>query len=112
VTGGNPIWTGTLSNPVTSYVDPVIEFVDSNGTRLTTCNDPVADSPPSGAPYAAGAKNFTDPCMDHSSSGTANASADLTLQTSTSNQTIYIHIFDFQGRARPDFTYTLTVTKK
>lgn len=105
-------WNGTYSAPTYSAIDPALELVDANGNRLTTCNDPVVDSPPSGAPYSAGAKNFTDPCISHSPAGLGTSNSYLTLQTSNANQTFYIHIFDFNGRARPDFTYTFTVTKK
>jgi hypothetical protein len=110
VSNGYESWNGTYSAPTFSSIDPAIELVDANGTRLATCNDPVADSPPSGASYAAGAKNFTDPCITHSPLGAT--SPYLTFQTSSSNQAFYIHVFDFDGRARPDFTYTLVVTKQ
>lgn len=105
-------WNGTYSAPSTSSADMALEIVDANGNRLATCNDPVADSPPAGAPYAAGAKNFTDPCVSHVAYTPGAPSAYLDLQTSSANQAFYIHIFDFQGRARPDFTYTFTVTKQ
>ena len=112
VSNGYESWNGTYSAPTTSAIDPALELVDANGNRLATCNDPVVDSPPSGAPYSAGAKNFTDPCMSHSPAGPGSTTSYLDLQTSTANQKFYIHIFDFNGRARPDFTYTFTVTKK
>jgi hypothetical protein len=112
VSNGYTSWNGTYSAPTISSIDPALELVDANGNRLATCNDPVVDSPPSGAPYSAGAKNFTDPCISHSPAGLGTSNSYLTLQTSNANQTFYIHIFDFSGRARPDFTYTFTVTKK
>ena len=112
VSNGYTSWNGTYSAPTYSSIDPALELVDANGNRLTTCNDPVVDSPSSGAPYSAGAKNFTDPCISHSPAGLGTSSSYLTLQTSSANQAFYIHIFDFNGRARPDFTYTFTVTKQ
>lgn len=112
VSNGYTSWNGTYSAPTFSSIDPALELVDANGNRLATCNDPVADSAPSGAPYSAGAKNFTDPCISHSPAGSGTSSSYLTLQTSSANQAFYIHIFDFNGRARPDFTYTFTVTKQ
>jgi len=105
-------WNGTYSAPTYSSIDAALELVDANGNRLATCNDPVVDSPPSGVPYSAGAKNFTDPCISHSSAIPGTSSSYLTLQTSSANQAFYIHIFDFNGRARPDLTYTFTVTKQ
>ena len=112
VSNGYMSWNGTYSAPTSSAIDPALELVDANGNRLVTCNDPVVDSPTPGAPYSAGAKNFTDPCISHSPAGLGTSNSYLTLQTSTANQTFYIHIFDFNGRARPDFTYTFTATKK
>ena len=108
---GSFAWNGTYNSPITSPADPAIEIVDANGNRLATCNDPVADSPPSGAPYSAGLANFSDPCVTLAPS-TGLAAAFFTFQTSSANQTFYIHVFDFQGRARPDFLYQITVTKK
>ena len=112
VSNGYMSWNGTNSAPSYSAIDPALELVDANGNRLATCNDPVVDSPPSGAPYSAGARNFTDPCISHSPAGLGTSNSYLDLQTSTAHQTLYIHIFDFNGRGRPDFTYTFTVTKK
>jgi hypothetical protein len=104
------VWSSPLNflSYATSSVDPALEIVDSNGNRLSTCSDPVADRPPEGAPVVASAGNFTDACVTHSSDGNTY----LTLQLSSANQAFYVHVFDFQGRARPDFGYTLEVTKK
>lgn len=91
--------------------DPAIEILDSTGTRMTTCNDPIADSPPAGAPIAKGTGTFTDACIDHGGNG-GTGSSFVTLQLPPgSNQQFYIHVFDFGGNARPDFIYSLTVTK-
>jgi hypothetical protein len=105
------LWpSATNAGPQSSSVDPALEILDSTGTRMTTCNDPFADSPPTNAPFAKGAANFTDPCMDHG----ADTASSLTVQLPPggSSQTFYIHVFDFKGRARPDFIYTLYVTKQ
>jgi len=91
--------------------DPAIEILDSTGTRMTTCNDPIADSPPAGAPITKGTGTFTDACIDHGGNG-GTGSSFVTLQLPPgSNQQVYIHVFDFSGNARPDFIYSLTVTK-
>ena len=112
VANESSFWNGTYSTPTSSSADPALEIVDANGNRLATCNDPVADKPPSGAPYSAGAGNFTDACVSHGAPDGPSVSSYVDLQTSSPDQTFYIHVFDFQGRARPDFTYTLTLTKK
>jgi hypothetical protein len=79
---------------------------------MTTCNDPVADSPPAGAPIAKGTGQFNDACVDHGGLAIGYGLSTLTLQLPQgSNQKFYIHVFDFNGRARPDFLYTLTVKK-
>jgi hypothetical protein len=113
VASQSPFTSATSPGLVLSSADPVIEILDGTGARMTTCNDPVADSPPSGAPIAKGAANFTDACMDHGGTATVGYGlSSLTLQLPQgSNQKFYIHVFDFNGRARPDFLYTLTVTK-
>ena len=92
--------------------DPAIEILDSAGIRMTTCNDPFADNPPLGAPFAKGAGTFTDACVNHADASSAGSSL-LTLKLPPgSNQTLYIHVFDFKGFARPDFIYTLNVNKR
>ncbi len=111
VSADTQVWNGTYSSLTISSADPALEVLDANGNRLMTCNDPVADSPPSGAPYSAGHANFTDPCVSHGNElGFSNSY--VTLQTSSPNQQFYIHVFDFQGRARPDFLYSMGITKK
>ncbi len=98
--------------PMISSIDPVVEILDGTGTRLTSCNDPIAGAAPPGAPYKKGSKTFSDACVDHGGNGdTGESYLDVQIGPG-SNQKIYVHIFDFLGRARPDFVYTLVITKK
>lgn len=104
----------SVNNPGggTAPTDPALEILDGTGTRMMTCNDPVADNPPAGAPIAKGTGTFTDACINHGASANPN-NAYVTIQLPPgSNQQIYIHVFDFEGRARPDFIYSLDVEKK
>jgi hypothetical protein len=113
VASQTPFTSATNPGLVISAADPAIEVLDSTGARMITCNDPVADSPPAGAPIAKGTGQFTDACVGHGGPAIGNGLSTLTLQLPQgSNQKFYIHVFDFNGRARPDFLYTLTVTKK
>jgi len=75
------LWlSSTNPAPVTSPADPSIKVLDSTGTRMTTCNDPLADNPPANAPFAKGAGNYTDACVNHGGYTAGSASSSLTLQ--------------------------------
>ena len=103
--------TGDLSLQP-SPLDPVVELLDSTGTRLATCNDPLLDSPPAGSSIIKGAANFSDPCVDHNG-GPLDGISFLTIKVGGGiNQKMYIHVFDFEGRARPDFLYNLDIRKQ
>lgn len=91
--------------------DPVLEILDSTGKRMMTCNDPLADNPPAGAPFAKGAGDFTDACMNVQAQWTDPSQLDIKLPD-TSAVSFYIHVFDFKGRARPDARYSLYVGKR
>lgn len=90
-----------------STLDPVIEIVDANGHRFTTCNDPFDDNPPSGVPVAVDTtpNGFDDPCMN------IGQPARLVFQApgSSGNVTFYLHIFDYRGDARPDMFYSFGI---
>lgn len=98
--------------PVTASTDPSLEILDGTGTRLATCNDPLADNPPPGAPFSKGTGTFTDACIDHGGNGTAGTSTISVKLPPGTNEPFYIHVFDFKGRARPDFEYSLSVSKQ
>jgi hypothetical protein len=97
-------------------LDPVLEIVDSNGTRFATCNDPYYDNPPAGVPIAKSPNpnSFSDPCMNRGGNpATVGPTGFAYLQFKTpgasGNATFFLHIFDWRGDARPDFGYTLSV---
>jgi len=87
------------SNPLNS----VMEIVDGNGNRLTTCrqpgdssnkfastclNDDISTSPP-----------VLDSALDYKVPGAANVAS-----------TFYVRVFDWRGNARPDMNYALVVS--
>jgi len=101
----------------TSNLDPVIEIVDANGRRLSTCNDPFLDNVPTGVPVTGNpSPNFTDSCMNHidpTNSPPLTSSLEFRAPgSSTDSSQFYIHVFDFRGDARPDMTYTLYFSKE
>jgi hypothetical protein len=102
-----------------SLLDPVVEIVDANGHRLSTCNDPLDDNPPAGTPLPIDAtpNGFDDQCMNWPGAGKEfgmQEDARLTFKVpgSTGNTTFYIHVFDWRGDARPDMFYTLSFSQQ
>jgi hypothetical protein len=102
------------NNPgaMTAPTEPALEILDGTGTRMATCNDPLADNPPPGAPFPKGPGTFADACVNFGGNGELGTSSLMLQLPSGANQTFYIHVFDIRGSARPDFIYTLTVTKQ
>ena len=98
---------------VNSTLDPVIEIVDSTGTRFTTCNDPVqAFLKPPAVPDP-NPSDFDDPCINDDDPNTGTTDSSLRFQvpgTTGPPVTFYIHVFDFRGDARPDMLYQLIVS--
>lgn len=84
-------------------LDTVIEIVDGNGLRLSTCRQPGDTS-----------TTFASSCIndDISASPHIQDSA-LDFQVpgaATAATTFYVHVLDWRGDARPDMTYSLTVS--
>jgi hypothetical protein len=90
-----------------STLEPVIEIVDANGHRFSTCNDPFDDNPAPGIPIATDTNpnGFDDPCMNASFQARLN----FRVPGSSGNVTFYLHVFDFRGEARPDMFYTFGI---
>jgi hypothetical protein len=94
-------------------VDPVIEILNSDGSRFSTCQNPEDDNPtgkiqPDPTPSA-----FDDDCLnDDSSPDTVDSKLIFQVPPSggASTTTFYVHVFDWRGDARPDMTYTLTIS--
>jgi len=84
--------------PLDTFMDSVLEIVDSSGTRLNTCR--TADNP-SGP--------FAQPCLndDNSAAGTFDSFLEFSALT---DGTYFIHVSEYRGDARPDFLYDLVVS--
>jgi len=83
-----------------SPIDTVIEIVDANGTRFTTCDIP-GDSE-----YV-----YDAPCLnDDEAPSTLDSLLNFQVPgTGSEPVTFYIHVLDWSGSARPDFIYDLSI---
>jgi len=82
-------------------VDTVIEVVDGNGTRYSTCR-------PSGSTTS----TFTSACIndDFAYPYSLDSALDFQVPGAThSATTFYVHVLDWKGNARPDMNYSLDV---
>ena len=98
----------------TIAIDAVVEILDANGHRLSTCNDPADDNPPSGVPIAKDATptGYDDPCMNNGTEFGKAKGAYLDFKVpGTTQSDFFIHVFDWRGYARPDMNYRLDITK-
>lgn len=78
--------------------DPVVEFQDANGQRVSNCRLP-------------GQATFSQPCMNDDIIAGLNRNSQLELQnTGATDLTVYVRILDWGGRARPDLGYKITVS--
>ena len=88
--GGNPL-------------DTVIEVVDGNGTRYSTCRQPGDTS-----------SNFTSACINDDIGGSPpvlDSALDFQVPGVTNSAiTFYVHVLDWRGEARPDMNYSLVVS--
>lgn len=84
-------------------LDTVIEIVDGNGARQTTCRQPGDTS-----------TNFTSSCINddiNASPHVQDSALDYQVPGANSTSTsFYVHVFDWRGDARPDMVYTLNVS--
>lgn len=84
---------------VPSSLDSVIEIVDVNNTRLTSCRS---------AGSATGL--FNEACMnDDIDSSTTDSRLEFQVPAGQP-MTFYVRVLDFRGDARPDFIYTITIS--
>ncbi len=90
-------WAG--GNPL----DTVIEIVDGNGNRYSTCRQPGDTS-----------STFTSGCINDDIGGNPSVlDSALDFQvpgTTNSATTFYVHVLDWRGDARPDMNYALVVS--
>jgi hypothetical protein len=93
-------------------LDAVIQIVDANGRRLTTCKDPLDDNA-AGLPVAQDPtpSDFDDACMNDGLGVTATLDFQVP-GTGTQEVPFYVHVFDWRGHARPDLRYNLSIVKK
>jgi large repetitive protein len=84
-------------------VDTVIEVVDGNGTRQSTCRLPGST-----------AATFTSACIDDDIGGTPytlDSALDFKVPGAASTPTtFYVHVLDWRGDARPDMFYALQIS--
>jgi hypothetical protein len=92
-------WWGLAVDPI----DTVIELVDGNNTRLTTCRQPNVTT-----------NTFTSVCINDDIGGNPNvldSALDFKVSGGPSTPTtFYAHVLDFRGIARPDMQYALQVS--
>jgi hypothetical protein len=81
-----------LGNPL----DSVIELLDGNGTRLSSCGKPA----------------YTSSCLnDNIDATTLDSALDYRVPgTAGTQKTFYVHVLDWRGDARPDMQYYLDVS--
>jgi hypothetical protein len=89
--------------PIPNPLDTVIEVVDGNGTRQSTCRLPGIT-----------ANTFTSSCIDDDIGGTPymlDSALDFKVPgTPSTPTTFYVHVIDWRGDARPDMFYTLQIS--
>ena len=84
-------------------LDSVIEIVDANGSRLTTCRQPGNTT-----------STFASACINDDisfSPHVLDSALDFKVPGAASTATtFYVHVLDWRGDARPDMTYALQVS--
>jgi hypothetical protein len=109
--GGSTVSVGASVWGLATYLDPVLELLDQNGTRLKTCNNPADDNPPSFIVKDLTPNGFDDDCVNDDS-GDGSLGSALVLKVpgnSDTIQTVYAHVVDYRGDARPDMSYRMEV---
>ena len=98
----------------TSAIDPVMEIVDANGQRFSTCRNPGDDVPDENGkvdltPYA-----FDDSCMNDDATPGQTLGSQLYFRVPGASGTqvdFYVHIVDYRGDARPDMIYSFELER-
>ena len=97
-TGGSSVHVETFAQRSwgVDTLDSVLEIVDSNGQRYSSCGQP----------------NYNSTCLnDDLDSTTLDSALDFKVPgSSTAQTTFYVHVFDWRGDARPDMQYYLNVS--
>ncbi len=93
-----------------SYIDPVLELLDSNGARLKTCNNMGDDNVPSWIVADPTPTGYDDECINDDGYNGVSSYLEFKAPGNTDTiQTIYAHVVDYRGDARPDLTYGISV---
>lgn len=79
--------------------DTVIEILDVNGTRMTTCKTPQATAA------------FNQSCLNDDINPGVVRGSHLDVQLSSTSGVFVVHVLDWAGRARPEMTYELDTVK-
>jgi large repetitive protein len=100
----NIVHIQTMANGAGSgLLDTVIEILDGNGTRYTTCRQ-VGNT----------AGSFNSSCLNDDIGGSSpslNSALDFQVPgPANTATTFYVHVFDWRGDARPDMGYSLGVS--
>jgi hypothetical protein len=96
------IWTSAQAVFPNNPLDTVLEIVDANGVRLTTCQQPGDTS-----------NTFTSDCLNDDIVTAVNRDSQLELSlpgAANTATTVYAHVFDWRGDARPDMQYYLNIS--
>ncbi len=97
---------------VQSELDTVIEILDANGNRYTSCRDPIDDTA-SSLPIAVDAtpSAYDDGCINDDLQSGVTDSQLVFRVPGTLGQPVafYVHVLDWSGSARPDFIYDISV---
>jgi large repetitive protein len=95
--------TAALEGAPGAPLDTVMEIVDGNGNRYSTCRQPGDTAP-----------KFTSSCINDDIGGaTSSLNSALDFQVpgaASSATTFYAHVVDWRGNARPDMNYSLVVS--
>ncbi len=97
----------TLATP--SPLDSVIEIVDVNDVRQTTCRNEGTDDGVTGAPDATPTL-FDDTCLNDDITLGVVQDSKLEFQVPAGTTTFFVRVLGFRGDARPDLLYDIIIS--
>lgn len=99
---------------VSSTMDPVVEIVDANGQRLSSCRNPGDDVADVNGKVDLTPLAFDDACMNDDAIPGQTLGSELIFRIPGASGTqvdFYIHIVDYRGDARPDMIYNFNIER-
>jgi hypothetical protein len=96
---GDRISVDAAAKGIEVDTDTVIELMDVNGARLTTCKTPQAST------------SFNQPCMNDDIDTGVIHDSHLDVQLPANSGVFVVHVLDWAGRARPEMRYELKLAK-